>query len=580
MYVTTQCPFCRLLLEVEAGEVGIQGQCPDCEAFFTVRQVEEGEENEDPPIAPPPHVDDDEPESLAHLHSTGKRPGVSPDQSSDAAEDDPELGLDLDDALELDLDLDLDLELDESEAVEPPDPAVDDGGETVPSLASAVPIAKPVSNEDLQQSASEGAPPSDDDCQDHNAPPTERPSIIADPAGTAPPSRRHATLEAGARIGGFEVGPLLGSGAMGQVYLARQVSMDREVALKILPEEIMSRDDDAVKQFLNEVRMLAKLDHPNIVTAFEAGNADGVHYLAMSCVNGESLEQRLRREPVLPEDEALASCLDVALALQHAWDRFKLLHRDIKPANVMIDGMGEVKLMDMGIAKISTDEEGASSIVMGTPYYMSPEQATGKAGLDWRTDQYSLAATMFMLLTGRTAFTGKNAMEIMTKQAFEPLVPPREFNPAISAATNELICRMMEKNPDDRFNDWADVIAAIEANIQKLKDKRRRPKGDNHSESAGSEPSAQAKSKSLTRTPARRRGHGRRRRVPAKRGPGAAVYVVGLIIIFILIYLLIGAVNRSGALEPYRLPQDIFPKFLQLGEVTRPQAPVQPEELA
>ncbi len=563
MFITIYCPLCGIPLEVDDSELGMRGDCPDCRGRFVVRAPSAAS-------AAAAAADGRQTQRVIMVDDAGNEIPVAQPESAASADGAAASDSELDEIFDADIDFDAEADRAAAAAVPMAHPvstqelaaAADvNGADPDPS----VPVAEPVYAEDAAVEDDESRETVEQaqvpEAEPHNPPAPAAPKIAApatDPVG----KKGQPLLEAGDRIAGFEVGPLLGSGSMGQVYLARQVSMDREVALKILPRDIMSRDDEAVQQFLNEVRMLAKLDHPNIVTAFEAGQYEDIHYLAMSCVNGESLEQRQRREPVLPEMEALQFCAEVARALEHAWTRFRLLHRDIKPANIMIDGMGEVKLMDMGIAKISTDEDGATAIVMGTPYYMSPEQATGKAGLDWRSDQYSLGATIFHLLTGRPPFTGDSSMDIMTKQAFEPLTPPRQINPAMTEETDRLIRRMMAKDPDKRYADWAEVIHEMEAIIEKLRARRRR-KGSQPREEPEVDPSPAAKPRTRANMAPPRRA-ARRRYAPPRRGPGLGVHIAGFLAVLVVIYLIIGFVNRSGAFEPYRLPQGMFPPFLRV----------------
>ncbi len=374
------------------------------------------------------------------------------------------------------------------------------------------------------------------------------PTAEAEPGGE---SVCPTNYRAGMKIGNFEIGYLLGAGSMGQVFLAKQISMDRQVALKILPPEIMSRDDEAAHQFMNEVKMLAKLEHPNIVTAFEAGEDQGIYYLAMQYVNGESLENRLQRERMIPEEEAISVMIKVAQALKHAWERFKLLHQDVKPANIMIDHHGEVKLMDMGIARASTDDEGTAKFVMGTPYYMSPEQASGRLDLDWRTDQYSMGSTLYHLLTGRYPFLGDDPAEVMKKHFADPLTPPKSINSELCDAVDKLIRRMMAKAPDRRYQSWEELISAMRDAMKAAANKgsqtqrrRKRPKG----------------TKARRPAPKRARaGSVRPRYVRSGTSIGASISVfIGIIIAF---YLIISIVNVSGFLQDrYNItfPQGMF----------------------
>lgn len=152
----------------------------------------------------------------------------------------------------------------------------------------------------------------------------------------------------GVTLGGFLIQESLGKGAMGEVFLAQQISMDRSVALKILPARLAARQEE-VERFLNEVRLAARLEHPHIVTAYEAGEDGGFYYMAMAYIDGQTLGERLEREGALEEAEALAMVRKIAAALDYAWTRHSILHRDIKPSNIMLDAAGEPKLADMGL---------------------------------------------------------------------------------------------------------------------------------------------------------------------------------------------------------------------------------------
>lgn len=254
-------------------------------------------------------------------------------------------------------------------------------------------------------------------------------------------------------LGGYEIEQWLGSGAMGEVYLARQVSMNRPVALKVIKHDI-STDREVVDRFTHEAQVLASLNHPYIVPAFDAGHTDDCYYMAMGYVDGETLEDRLKRHGRMEETEVIDLAFKVADALKYAWTEFKLLHRDIKPANIMLDKMGEIKIMDMGIAKNTTDDGGLTKVglVVGTPFYMSPEQAQASTGIDFRSDIYALAASMYHLLTGTLPFQGPNVMAILAKKVNFPLVPANEINPDISQETSDIIARLLSYKVDDRLD--------------------------------------------------------------------------------------------------------------------------------
>lgn len=263
-------------------------------------------------------------------------------------------------------------------------------------------------------------------------------------------------------LGGYEIEQWLGSGAMGEVYLARQVSMNRPVALKVVKHDI-SLDREVVDRFTHEAQVLASLNHPSIVPAFDAGHTDDCYYMAMGFVDGETLEDRLKRKGKMDEQEVLGIARKVGEALKYAWDEFKLLHRDIKPANIMLNSMDEVKIMDMGIAKNTQDDGGLTKVglVVGTPFYMSPEQAQASTGIDFRSDLYALGATMYHVLTGTLPFQGPNVMAILAKKVNFPLVPVNEINPDISQETTDMIARLLKYKADDRLGDFSEFFEML-----------------------------------------------------------------------------------------------------------------------
>ena len=270
-------------------------------------------------------------------------------------------------------------------------------------------------------------------------------------------------MEPGMMVAGFRVIRLLGKGAMGEVWLAHQVSMDREVALKILPPHLAG-DRNYLNRFLREVRLAAKLDHPNIVTAHEAGEAGGFLYLAMTYVKGETITDRLKQEGRIKEPEALRIIQQMAQALDYAWSDHKLLHRDIKPSNIMLDSRGQAKLMDLGISKCMQDgmDMTMTETVVGTPNYMSPEQVEGRTDLDFRSDLYSLGMTLYQMLTGKVPFRGSSVIETLRKQVVENLPSVHEYNPGVSQNCVNLLETMLAKSRDKRHSSWAAFIADLD----------------------------------------------------------------------------------------------------------------------
>jgi eukaryotic-like serine/threonine-protein kinase len=263
----------------------------------------------------------------------------------------------------------------------------------------------------------------------------------------------------GLNVGGFIIEQWLGNGAMGEVHLATQTSMNRQVALKILPNECIEDDEDQ-HRFIREVKTLAKLNHPNIVAAISAGEFDGGSYLAMNYISGVTIEDEIIQNGPMSEKEAIRCCNILADALDYAWENNRLLHRDLKPANFMLDQKGNVHLMDMGIAK-SMDSDfdlTVDGMVMGTPYYMSPEQACGEKNLDMRSDIYSLGASLYHMVTGTPPYDKGTSMQVMAKKLIEPPIAPEMINENLSPRISTLIQKLMRIKLDERPKDWQAVI--------------------------------------------------------------------------------------------------------------------------
>lgn len=264
---------------------------------------------------------------------------------------------------------------------------------------------------------------------------------------TAPSSR----VSSGVLIGNdFIILEEIGRGGMGIVYLSHQVSLDRPAALKILSSKYAS-NSEFIADFIKEARAAAKLNHPHIVQAYAVGEEEGIYFFAMEFIDGETMKAILKREKLVPVDKALITIQQIAEALDYAWKEQKLIHRDIKPDNIMITKNGRAKLADLGLARVATEiDDSEKDEVMGTPQYISPEHLTGRP-MDFRSDIYSLGATFFHIITGRFPFCGNNAVEIARKQVEEPLEYPKNVNPAVPESACQIIMKMMEKNPEDRY---------------------------------------------------------------------------------------------------------------------------------
>lgn len=270
--------------------------------------------------------------------------------------------------------------------------------------------------------------------------------------------------DASSQIPGYKVLGKLGSGAMAVVYKAKQLSLDRVVAVKVLPKKFVQKSD-YVERFYKEGRIAAKLNHNNIVQAIDVGEVGGLYYFVMEYVEGKTLYDDLSKGKIFKETEALEIILQLTRALSHAHS-LGLIHRDVKPKNIMINKDGVVKLADMGLARETSDIKAAKheqGKAFGTPYYIAPEQIRGLVDIDGRADIYALGATLFHMVTGRVPFEANTPSEVMKKHLKEPLTPPDHINTALSAGVSEVIETMMAKNRDERYKSMEEVITDLEA---------------------------------------------------------------------------------------------------------------------
>ncbi len=272
------------------------------------------------------------------------------------------------------------------------------------------------------------------------------------------------------QLPGYTVLGKLGKGAMATVYKAKQISLDRIVAVKILPRK-MSDSTEFVDRFYKEGRAAARLAHNNIVQAIDVGSTpDGLHYFTMEYVEGPTLYDIMQPPPVgqgrhFAEEEALDICIQMADALAHAHRR-GLIHRDVKPKNILLTPQGVAKLTDLGLARATDDKVAAESEAgkaYGTPYYISPEQIRGDVDIDFRADIYSLGATMYHLITGKPPFEGDTPTAVMHKHLKQPLVPPDHINTSLSSGIGEVIELAMAKNRDDRYATTEDLLEDLRA---------------------------------------------------------------------------------------------------------------------
>ena len=272
----------------------------------------------------------------------------------------------------------------------------------------------------------------------------------------------HPALEMGGRLGDFVLQDVIGRGGMGVVYRATQVSLSRDVALKLLPSDAIT-SAKRLKRFLLEAQAAAQLQHPNIVPVFAVGEDANVYYYAMQWVDGQSLD---RCESTVWTQNHYAKLIeagiDTAMALQHAHD-CGIVHRDVKPSNLLMDKQGKLWITDFGLAhRVRETGMTLSGELVGTANYMSPEQAAG-CPVDERTDIYSLGATLYELATGRQAFSGVGLQDVLRKIEREDPIPPRKLAPNLPIDLNTIICKAMSKDREDRYETAAtlamDLIA-------------------------------------------------------------------------------------------------------------------------
>jgi eukaryotic-like serine/threonine-protein kinase len=262
------------------------------------------------------------------------------------------------------------------------------------------------------------------------------------------------------QIPGYQVISKIGKGSMGVVYKAKQLSVDRIVAIKILLDTL-AQNKEFIKRFEREAKIAARLSHNNIVNAIDAGEVDGHYFFVMEYVEGPTIKDYLDKHKTFNEKEALQIVLSVAEALKHAHTR-GLIHRDVKPENIILT-RDAVKLADLGLARITDDEKWGLSeagMAIGTPYYISPEQVRGQTNIDIRADIYSLGATLYHMVTGRVPYGGDSPTEVMRKHVDPkvPIVPPDHLNSNLSGGLGMVVETMMAKNREHRYQSPDDLI--------------------------------------------------------------------------------------------------------------------------
>ncbi|HCC58008.1 MAG TPA: hypothetical protein DEQ47_12275 [Solibacterales bacterium] len=266
------------------------------------------------------------------------------------------------------------------------------------------------------------------------------------------------------RIGRYKINKELGRGAMGVVYLATDPTIGRKVAIKTI--KLREIDDAAERsrqreRLFREARSAGMLSHPHIVTIYDMGEEDGVAFIAMEYVHGQTLERVLGQGPALAPQRIFGILRQTAAALDFA-HRKGIVHRDVKPANLMLDDAGQAKIADFGIAKITANESHTKTgTIVGTPNYMSPEQVRGET-ITGRSDQFSLGVIGYEILTGERPFTGEHLTTVVYKIVAEEPAPPQRINPTLGAAIDAVLRKALSKKPDARYPDCGAFIEALE----------------------------------------------------------------------------------------------------------------------
>src|SRR5580693_8458294 len=281
------------------------------------------------------------------------------------------------------------------------------------------------------------------------------------------------SLAAGSALAHYRIVSKLGVGGMGEVYLVEDLNLERPVALKILPPEV-ARDADRMRRFVQEAKTASALSHPNVARVFEIGDADGVSFLAMEYIEGETLDAHIAGAPV-PLAEAIGIAVQVADALDAAYAK-GIVHRDIKPANIMVGPRGHVSVLDFGLAKMKAPSVSGASraatqfltdpgMVMGTVHYMSPEQALGREA-DGRSDLFSLGVVLYEMATGRLPYAGANATELLMQILHAQPEAMARFNYETPPELERIVRKCLEKDRDRRYQNACDLLVDLK-NLQR-----------------------------------------------------------------------------------------------------------------
>jgi len=270
-----------------------------------------------------------------------------------------------------------------------------------------------------------------------------------------------------ASYGKCDVIKKIGEGGMGAVYLAKHKTLDMLVAVKVLPRYLDIKDPEYARRFFREARLAAQLRHPNIVRVIDSGSEGNHHYLVMEYVDGPTCRQKVEAGGRFKWQEAVHIVKQAAEGLSHAAQK-GIIHRDVTPDNIMIDSDGTARITDLGLAKeASADSTGVTrtGASLGTPYYMSPEQINSARDVDFRSDIYSLGATMYHLVCGHVPYTG-STFEVMTKHVREPLPDPKKHVPDLPDAFTDVVSKMMAKSPQNRYQSYEQLVEDLDSLLQ------------------------------------------------------------------------------------------------------------------
>ena len=350
--------------------------------------------------------------------------------------------------------------------------------------------------------------------------------------------------------GKYRIERLLGKGGMGAVFLAHDLTLEREVAIKVLPPDV-AQDEQVVRRFQQEAKTAAKLDHPNIIPIYRVESEGGLNYFVMKYISGTSLEDLLEKKEPLAVPEIQRILWEAACAIGHAHQR-DVVHRDVKPANIMFDHDGRVMLTDFGISKALQAASGftATGMIIGTPHYMSPEQGKG-APVDGRADQYSLGVVGYRMITAELPFNGDSVHTIIYKHIYEAPPLASAKRPGIPGSLTMAISRALAKEPEQRFATMEDFATAVwpeqpvAAPAKGRSAARARPRtgADAPTEIAGAPTTPLPGVKERRPPPARS--------APKRRSRASAVVALVVVAVGVGAYLLLG---RTGPSAPSSVP--------------------------